>query len=381
VSQITVNTGGSGYLTAPAVTLAAPPAGVQATASADLSQGKAWTYTVTNPGSGYPVAPTVTIGAPPNAVQATASATLSAGGVASYTVTNPGMGYRHLTDLPYPLVTVAAPPDPVNASATALLSNGAVSALSIRDAGTGYTSVPTVTIAPPPSNSQATAMAVVENGSVTGFTLTGGGSGYEKTPAVTIGLPPPQTGSSTPTPFNLRTLLHLSDGGTARLLSEVYLGQLAVAPNDVGLCTSESLLKQDALASAQCFSSSHLPMDQVITSGGGSFATDQTLTRVIHIPYDDATNPFVHAYHPDHDNKNARGEGLDAGFESPNITRTCEFIFTASPPAGSSVTSGWGSSVIGGNYIETMTGVHKDPLILSGTFELRRASQIGTLSQ
>jgi hypothetical protein len=28
-----------------------------------------------------------------------------------------------------------------------------------------------------------------------------------------------------------------------------------------------------------------------------------------------------------------------------------------------------------------MTGVHKDPLILSGTFELRRASQIGTLSR
>jgi hypothetical protein len=221
----------------------------------------------------------------------------------------------------------------------------------------------------------------VANGSVTGFTVTNGGSGYEKAPAVTIDLPPPRTGTSTPTPFKLRTLLHLSDGGTARLLSEVYLGQLAVAPNDVGLCTSESLLKQDALASAQCFSSSHMPMDQIITHGSGSLATGQTLTRVINVPYNDATNPFVHAYHPDHDNKNARGEDLPAGVEAPNITRTCQFIFTATPPAGSTTTSGWGSSVIGGNYIETMTGVHKDPLILSGIFELRRASQIGTLSQ
>ena len=196
-----------------------------------------------------------------------------------------------------------------------------------------------------------------------------------------IDLPPPRAGTATATPFKLRTLLHLSDGGTARLLSEVYLGQLALAPNDVGLCTSDALLKQNALGSAQCFSSSHLPMDQVITAGSGSFATGQTLTRVITVPYNDATNPFVHAYHPDHDNKNARGESLGAGVESPTITRTCQFIFTASPPAGSSVTSGWGSSVIGGNYIETMTGVHKDPLILSGTFELRRASPIGTLSQ
>jgi hypothetical protein len=165
------------------------------------------------------------------------------------------------------------------------------------------------------------------------------------------------------------------------LLSEVYLGQLAVAPNDVGLSTSESLLKQDALAGAQCFTSSHLPMDQVITSGSGYFATGQTLKRVITVAYNDPTNPFVHAYHPDHDNKDARGEDLPNGVESSTITRTCKFIFTSSPPAGSSVTSGWGSSVIGGTYVETMTGVHKDPLILSGTFELRRASQIGTLSK
>ena len=164
-------------------------------------------------------------------------------------------------------------------------------------------------------------------------------------------------------------------------MSHVYLGQLAVAPNAVGICTSEALLKQDALASAQHLGSAFLPLDQVITSGGGHFATGQTLTRIVNIPYNDATNPFVHQYHPDHDNKDARGNPLPAGVESPTITRTCKFIFTATPPAGSSVTTGWGSSVVGGNYIETMSGVHKDPLILSGTFELHRASQIGVLSQ
>jgi hypothetical protein len=380
VSQVTVNTGGSGYLTSPTVTIAAPPAGVQATASAVLSQGKAWTYTVTNPGRGYPVAPTVTVAAPPSAVQATASATLSAGGVASYTVTNPGMGYRHLTDLPYPLVTVAAPPDPVTATATAVLSNGAVSALSVRDAGTGYSTVPSVTIAPPPSNSQATAMAVVENGSVTGFTLTGGGSGYQTTPTVTIAPPPPQSGTATASRFKLRTLIHLSDGGVASLLPQVFTGQLAVAPHDVGICTREGALKQDSLAGAQRYSAAHLPLDQPITSGSGGVAIGDVLTRNITVPFDDPTNPFVHAYHPDHDNKDARGAPLAAGVEAPNITRTCKFTFTAQPPAGSSSAIGWGSSVIGGTYEETMTGIYKDPLILSGTFELRRVSEIGTLT-
>ena len=350
-----------------------------AQAKATLTDGVITGLTVVGSGGfGYTSPPAVTL-APPHAnsnVTATATATIDADGLLTAVTPEVG-GSGYLTS---PLVTIVGSSD-VAAEVTAILTNGTVTGYNVTAAGSGYTTAPAIILSGPPANAQATATATVANGSVTGFTVSTGGSGYEKAPAVTIDLPPPQTGSSTPTPFKLRTLLHLTDGGTARLLSEVYLGQLAVAPNDVGLCTSESLLKQNALASAQCFSSSHLPMDQVITSGGGSFATGQTLTRVINVPYNDATNPFVHAYHPDHDNKNARGEGLSAGVESPDITRTCQFIFTASPPAGSSVTSGWGSSVIGGNYIETMNGVHKDPLILSGTFELRRASQIGTLSQ
>jgi hypothetical protein len=149
----------------------------------------------------------------------------------------------------------------------------------------------------------------------------------------------------------------------------------------VGLCTDESLLKQDALAGAQRFSSAHMPLDQVVTGGSGSIAVGDTLTRTIRIPYNDPTNPFVHAYHPDHDNKNARGAPLSAGVESPDITRDCSFTFTATPPAGSSVSSGWGSSILGGTYTETITGLHKEPLVLSGTFELRRASEIGTLTR
>jgi hypothetical protein len=384
IGSVSLSAGGAGYTTPPIVTLSDPPAGTQATATAILANGRVTAINLIDPGSRYPSAPQVTIADPPDPVQASATSVLTAGasgtaakGVAAIiTVTQQGRGY-----LTAPTITFSDPPNLVPATATALLSNGAVTSYRIETAGTGYVSAPTVTVAAPQVNFQATATATVANGSITGFTVDSGGSGYEMAPEVTIDLPPPLTGSSTPVPFKLRTLLHLSDAGTARLLSEVYLGQLAVAPNEVGLATSELLLKQDALAGAQCFSSAHLPMDQVITSGSGHFATGQTLTRVITVPYNDATNPFIHAFHPDHDNKDARGNPLPAGVESPNITRTCKFIFTTTPPAGSSVTSGWGSSVIGGTYVETMTGVHKTPLILSGIFELRRASQIGTLSQ
>lgn len=124
-----------------------------------------------------------------------------------------------------------------------------------------------------------------------------------------------------------------------------------------------------------------MPLDQVATSGSGSVDVPGTLVRTITVPFNDPSNPFVHQYHPDHDNKDRRFANLEAGVESYDITRTCTFTFTASPPPGSGVTSGWGSSVLGGTYTETIAGIHKEPITLSGTFELQRASEIGTLSQ
>lgn len=191
---------------------------------------------------------------------------------------------------------------------------------------------------------------------------------------------PGSPGETTPEPLKLRTLLHVATGGTARLLSQVFLGQLAVAPNDVGLCTLESLLKQDAKAQAQRLVAAHMPLDQVIT-GSGTVVVPGSLSCTINVPYNDPTNPFVHQYHPDHDNKDARFQAVGAGVESYTVTRTCTFTFTASPPAGSTVTSGWGSSVLGGTYREIISGIHKDTITVSGIFELQRASEIGTLSQ
>ncbi len=191
---------------------------------------------------------------------------------------------------------------------------------------------------------------------------------------------PGSPGETTSEPLPLRALLHVADDGTASLLSHVFLGQLAVAPNDFGICTRESLLKQDAKATAQRLVAAHLPLDQVIT-GAGTVALPGTLTCVVTVPHNDPTNPFVHQYHPDHDNKDARFQPVGPGVESYTITRTCTFTFTASPPAGSTVSSGWGSSVLGGTYSESISGIYKEPIIVSGTFQLNRASEIGTLSQ
>jgi hypothetical protein len=248
--------------------------------------------------------------------------------------------------------------------------------------GAGYATAPAVTIAEPPTGgTQATATATVVNGVVTGFTMTDGGSGYIDTPEVTVAVPPPLSGTTVPRNFRLRTILHADDAGVARLLSQVFIGRTAISPHPVGLCTRESQLKQDAKADAQRISTTNLPLDQVISNGSGSVVIPGQLTRTFTIPFDEKTNPFVHQYHPDHDNLNARFNApLPAGNESYNITRSCQFTFTTVPPVDDVSPSGWGTARIGGYYSETITGLHKKPLQISGYFELRRASELGSIT-
>ncbi len=207
----------------------------------------------------------------------------------------------------------------------------------------------------------------------------------------------PQADTVTPTGkgFPLRYLIHVTDDGTARILSQVFLGPQAAAPNDYGICTREAGLKQDAKARATRIVATHMPLDRVLDgvadtaepAGSGSVAIPGTLKRTILLPFNDAANPFVHQYHPDHDNKDAKGQPLAAGMESYTVTREVTFTFTATPPSGPTI-PGWGSSVIGGTYAETISGLSKDSvgvgtgdgLHVTGTFQLQRVSELGTIT-
>lgn len=188
---------------------------------------------------------------------------------------------------------------------------------------------------------------------------------------------PGSPGATTPRPFPLRTLIHVDGAGTARLLSQAFLGPLA-QDGSIGVCVAESLLAYDRKADAIRLVSSHMPLDRIIP-GSGEFAVGSVLTHEIRIPFDDPVNPFVHQYHPDHDNRDARLEPLPAGVESYDITRQCVFTFLAEPIEGQPAT-GWGTSTFGGTYTETISGIHKDPLVVRGTFVLRRISEVAELT-
>jgi len=152
VASLTLNSGGSGYATAPTVTIAPPGAGTQAiaTATVGFSIGS---VTVNTAGSGCNANTiTVTLGAPGGGgTTATATATVSGANnsVSAITLVNAGSGYTAAPAVSFTNCTT--PP-----TATAVLSaTGSVIGFTVANAGSGYSTVPAVTIA---GNATATAV-------------------------------------------------------------------------------------------------------------------------------------------------------------------------------------------------------------------------------
>jgi hypothetical protein len=189
-------------------------------------------------------------------------------------------------------------------------------------------------------------------------------------------------GPGTSRPFPLRVIIHVDNAGVARLLSQVFIGKIGGSATEVGLCTKENGLQSNQKASAVRLSSAALPLDTVLPSSSGVFALGSFVDfGPVGLAFNDPVNPFVHTYHPDHDNRDARFAALGAGVESFTVSRSMRFAFSSSsgllaPDADS---ASWGSTKMVGSYVETIRGLRKDDISASGTFELRRVSEIAEI--
>jgi hypothetical protein len=140
VASIAIRNPGSGYTTAPTVTLSAPLAsGVNATAVATISN-VVGAIAVAAGGSGYVFGDTVVIsGGGGSGATARVTGVSATGAITATTMTNFGSGY---TSAPTVSFTSSAG---TGAIATANVITGAVSAVTVTNPGDWYTSAPTVT--------------------------------------------------------------------------------------------------------------------------------------------------------------------------------------------------------------------------------------------
>jgi hypothetical protein len=198
-----------GFTGTPTVTIAAPMnndgtpvvGGTTATATAALSNGVITAFTITSGGSGYLSAPQVTL-TPDVAVTTNTynGATLVQSGKLNLSgSSSSSISFASGTTLE---LNYQAPSE-----ASAALDSGVATmplkGISMAKSFAGYTSAPTVTIGAPQNldgtlianGVAATATAQVANGRIVGFTITSLGSGYSLVQRPSVTIAPPQAGT------------------------------------------------------------------------------------------------------------------------------------------------------------------------------------------
>ena len=190
-------------------------------------------------------------------------------------------------------------------------------------------------------------------------------------------------------PFPLRLIVHNDGTGNARLLQRVFNGA-----NEAGediLARSEGALDPLNLEEARRVSVTHLPWSAENPGWAfdGPLGDDAEITVEVALDYDDlATNPFLHTFHPDHDNLDARfEESLPRGLESFDVVR--QITLKVQPPAGDFAGVTGGSRTLSGTFVETLTlqgrltdaGADTRTFRSRGGFSLNRASPITELAE
>ena len=204
--------------------------------------------------------------------------------------------------------------------------------------------------------------------------------------------------TSTPVPtgsdFQFRLIVHVDTNGQPRLLQKViqvwtdgaYTNdsfgiKYVDRPGSYRLFTDENLVTNTPPWSRRISSAAFGFTNGILMSTSGSFGSNNsTNSCTVPIQYDDPLNPFKHRYHPDHDNLDERYEQvLGEKAESFTVTRLLSLVFTPNDPLDP-VVAGWGDDQLGGFYRETISGLNRTPVYVSGTFRLHRVASAGVLN-
>ena len=143
-------------------------------------------------------------------------------------------------------------------------------------------------------------------------------------------------------------------------------GEIAVNSDETLLSTlgeefdTLETLVEEALETLKTLSLTENEIADILTSTQGLLSRAQIVTQV-EVSYDNqATNPFIHTYHPDHDNRDAEFNtgALPIGYESFQIIRDIGLLFSLPDDNFDALTAGAGT--LQGNYAEEITLIGKE---------------------
>ncbi|MCC5806979.1 MAG: hypothetical protein JJU00_11690 [Opitutales bacterium] len=199
----------------------------------------------------------------------------------------------------------------------------------------------------------------------------------------------------TPADFSKRVIIHVDAGGAAHLLKEAILlwqdGETAedtgetLAPGQYVLISDHDLIphyKGSVLRDGRPFghrvSAATFDYEGTDLLMRGAFG--DALLADIAVARDLPTNPFRHTFHPDHNHldneQQPRGDTSVGREEVWPVYREIELVFEDD----ASTASVSGRRAARGIYRETLSNLHREPIHLRGTFELRRANPIAELN-
>jgi hypothetical protein len=185
-------------------------------------------------------------------------------------------------------------------------------------------------------------------------------------------------------PYPLRLIIHNNPTGTATLLQRAFVG-INTAGDQI-VATKQSALDPNQLDSARRISVAHLPFTDANAGWNfsGPLAASANISATATVDHrDQETNPFLHTYHPDHDNLDSLfKKQLDPGEESYVISRVFRLLVTPPNNDFTSLTSA--ANQFSGQYTERITLTGRNGFTrsfdVSGGFLLNRITTTATLT-
>ena len=210
------------------------------------------------------------------------------------------------------------------------------------------------------------------------------------------GVIPVPTGSD----FPLRIMMHVDAAGNVRLLNEVILmweegeavpdednpeftrietpGRFVLLTDDTLIPNYTGVVERGGEAAGNRVSTAAYDFPGNELDLSGSFGPGGAVFGTIVIDPELPTNPFLHRFHPDHDNLDA--QYLNFEQEAYEVTRELELFFAEEDPEGFDRPE-WGDEELAGTYTEAISGLHRSTIFISGIFRMRRASSVPLLNQ